>query len=101
MFGMNKLSKMLLAGVVMMSLMLISVSVADAASWSVESHGYCTDGPHGISSLRWSGYPSSSYGETYGWLWKWSGSSWYLRVTAYDDAHRRHRSCRSVYCNRV
>jgi hypothetical protein len=76
---------MLLAALLAATLVLAAASQANAVGWNVQSQGDCTTGlPRGASWLNWDGQPSSSVGETWGYLW-YSSGSWILKSQGYDQ----------------
>lgn len=66
-------------------LLFLTVSLAYAANWGVYTTGNCYDGPEGSYQLWWAGYPSSSWGKTWGHLWYWNGSTWVEKAGCYGE----------------
>ncbi len=83
----DKVFKLLLNLLLVIGLLFSSVHVAHAASWNIQSQGDCSGGyPKGASWLSWSGYSSSAWGKSWGYLYHWSGSSWDLKSSGYGEA---------------
>ncbi len=79
--------KLLVNLLIIFLLLFSSAQKAYAASWNIASQGDCASGyPRGASWLSWSGYPTSSWGKSWGWLWRWSGSSWELKASGYGES---------------
>lgn len=77
----------LLIGTLITVLLFLSFSHASAASWRIGSSGDCAPNyPRGQSMLWWNGYPSNSWGKTWGYLWYWQGGSWSNRAGCYGTA---------------
>lgn len=67
----------LLTAVLVIGLLLTTVSIVSAASWSKGLQGDCSSSqPKGDAWLNWSGYTSGSWGSTISQLDWWNGSGW-------------------------
>ena len=84
---MQKLSLCLLLVFVLLALsglLFAPIPTAGAAWWNVNSQGNCFANVNADSWLNWDGYGSSARGETYGWLWHWTGN-WTLMASGYTS----------------
>jgi len=88
----TQLSKLLCVAVIALGLVSLPIGTAWAASWSVNSSGYCTlwNPGHwiagGSSRLSWGGGWPWDSGNTTGYLWRWNGSNWIQSSTAFGSA---------------
>lgn len=76
----------LLACLMVIALVAVAASPVGAASWYVQAQGDCYNStPKGANWIHWEGYASSTYGESWGWLYHLEGGSWIKRSTGYAD----------------
>lgn len=84
------LTRLALVGTTTIGLAYLGISPGAAQSFNTRTIIGCTyqgitPRPVSITTVGWSGFAFWDKAESYSYLWKWSGSAWIRRVSAYDS----------------